>query len=131
MATIAPASETQMSFLKTLWEERLDDPFPADRVRAKGYANVSALITKLKGIAPLPATEEQLAKIGTLDREQGFVRTDPITTRAHANIVLRKSAQYHERAAARENVDNTLASLGVDVDSLVQRVDEVDSDIGF
>ena len=125
-----PATETQLSFLQTLWEERLDDQFDAQRIRRMGYAKVSALITKLKTIEPLPATEEQLARIAAMDRESGFDRVDPITTRSHANIVLRKAAQYQERQRENANVDQTLAALGVDIDSLTQRVED-DSDLPF
>lgn len=131
MAVKTPASEQQLSFLKSLWEERLDEQFPGDAIRRRGYADASALIVKLKSIQPLPATEEQLAKIHTLDREQGFARATPINDRAHANIVLRKAAQYQERKAAHATVDATLAALGVDVDSLVERVPADDSDILF
>lgn len=132
MATmITPATETQLSFLATLWAERLDEPFDAARIRAMGYAKVSALITRLKTIEPLPATEAQLAQIAVLDRESGFVRETPITTRSHANIVLRRAAQYQERKKEQANVDNTLASLGVNVDGLLERVPADDSDIPY
>lgn len=126
-----PATEQQLSYLEALWSERLDQDFPRDAIRRRGFADASALIEKLKGMQPLPATEEQLATIHTMDREQGFVRQTPITTRAHANIVLRKNALYRERQAAKANVDATLAALGVDVDSLVERVPADDSDILF
>lgn len=121
-----PATQQQLGFLKTLWEERLDEEFPANAIAQKGFATASALIAKLKTVQPLPATEEQLALIATMDRESGFEREVEIRDRAHANIVIRNAQKFHARQEAKANVDNTLASLGVDVDSLLERVDAVE-----
>lgn len=123
MTVKTPATEQQMSFLGTLWAERLDEEFPAAKIRSMGFAHCSALIAKLKDVQPLPATDEQLAKIAAQDREQGFDREVEIRDRAHANIVLRNAEKFQARQAARANVDTTLKNLGVDVDSLLPRID--------
>ncbi len=128
MAVKTPATEQQISFLSTLWNERLDEEFPAARIRGMGFAHCSALIAKLKGVQPLPATDEQIAKIAAMDREQGFDREVEIRDRAHANIVLRNAEKFQERQSARASVNDTLKALGVDPDSLLQRVD-VDEEV--
>jgi len=123
MAVKAPATEQQISFLSALWSERLDEEFPSERIRRLGFAHASALIAKLKDVQALPATDEQIAKIAAMDREQGFDREVEIRDRAHANIVLRNAEKFQERQSARANVEGTLKALGVDVDTLLPRID--------